>query len=97
MYVCISGICLPLSAQITLHKHPPHLPFHITNTHTYTHTHAGTPKEKEVWIMLALRDGRANQTHLETIGDRAQKQRKVGGGGGEGREERGEESPPFGE
>lgn len=46
--------------------------------------------------MLALRDGQANQTHLETIGHRAVKERKVAGRG-EWREGRGKESLPLGE
>ena len=82
--VCVyRGICLHLPSQITPHKHTP-------NTNTHTRTFA--LKEKEVWIMLALREGQANQTHLETIGDRALKQGKVAGreggmeGGREGRE-----------
>lgn len=69
------GICLLLPMQITPRKHTPN-----TNTHTLTHTHTHS-KEEEVWVLLALRDGQANQTHLETIGDRALKERKGGGGG----------------
>lgn len=65
------------------------------NTYTHAHIHLDS-KEKEVWIMLDLRNGQANKTHLETIEDRAQKQRKVSVRV-EGRKERSEESPPSGE
>ena len=82
LLVC-RGICLHLPAQITPHKHTPN-----TNTHTI---HLDS-KGEEVWIMLALRDGQANQIHLETIGEGVQKGKLQEGV--KGREERGEESPP---
>lgn len=72
------GICLHLPAQITPHKHTPK-----TNTHTTIHL---DPKGEEVWIMLALRDGQANQIHLETIGEGVQKGKlQEGVKGGEGK------------
>lgn len=71
---------------------PPSYPQH---KHTDTHTHLHST-EKEVWIMLALSDGQANQTHLETIGHRALKERKVAGRDA-WREGKGEESPPLGD
>lgn len=61
-----------------------------THTNTYTHTHLDS-REKEVWIMLALRDGQANKTHLETIESRARIEESfsVGGGGARGEEGQG--------
>lgn len=44
------------------------LPTNTPPTQTRTYTYIYTQKKEEVWIMLALRDGQAKQTHLETIG-----------------------------
>lgn len=62
---------------------------HAPKTHTHSYTLGLKKKKQEVWIMLALVDGRAKKIHLETIEDTAQEQRKVSA--------RGEDSPPFGE
>lgn len=74
MHMCVSWHLFTLAST---DYSPQTLPQH---KHTHTHMYLQS-KGKEVWIMLALRDGQANQTHLETIADRALEERKVAGRG----------------
>lgn len=85
MYVCLSWHLFTVATADFFPQNAS--PGTITHTYINTHLHSHS-KRKEVWIMLAISDGQENQTHLETIGHRAQAEWKVA--------PRGEELLPLG-
>lgn len=50
-----------------------HQKLHLIYSQSILHTRLDS-KGQEIWIMSALLDGQANDTHLETIGNSAWKQ-----------------------